>query len=118
MTRNWNSTKLTWCLHIFLRTVLTLHDTFFSLKKKKIKAKNLQSPWINNGIKKTWEIIKNSIGKGTCNNQNFPKKVIVDNIAITDESQIINNFNKFFTEIGPKLSNEIETSTIKFDGYL
>ena len=52
------------------------------------------------------------------NNQNFPKKVIVDNIAITDETQITKNFNKFFTEIGTKFAKEIETSTIKFDDYL
>ena len=52
------------------------------------------------------------------NNQNFPKKVIVDNIAITDETQIAENFNKCFTEIGPKLTKEIETSTRKFDDYL
>ena len=69
-------------------------------------------------IKKTREIIKDSIGKGKCNNnQNFPKKVI-DDIVITDETQIAENLNKFFTEIVPKLAKEIETSATKFDDYL
>ena len=63
-----------------------------------------------NYIKKTWEIIKDSIGKGKRNNQNFPQKVIVDNIAITDETQILISF---FKEIGQKLAKELETSTIK-----
>ena len=152
--------------------MLTLYDTFSPLKKIKIKNKDLQSPWINdaikkspkrkqrlynkilknrnkkkketeyknyknlfeaikkrfkknhfskltltfkNNIKKTWEIIEDSIGKGKCKNQNCPKKVIVDNIAITDEKSIAENFNKFFTEIHPKFAKETETPTIKFD---
>ena len=37
----------------FLEQFLTLYDTFFPLKKIKIKAKDLRSPWITNGIKKS-----------------------------------------------------------------
>ena len=152
----------------FLEQFLTLYDTFFPLRKIKIKAKDLQSPWITSGIKKfsnskqrlynkllknrnedneteyenskklfeaikkrskknhfykliltfkknikkTWEVIKDSIGKGKRNNQNFPKKVIVNNIAITDETQIAENFNKFFTEIGRKLASTINLMII------
>ena len=55
---------------------------------------------LKNNVKKTWRIIKDSIGKDKYNNQNFPKKVIVDNIAITDKTQIADNFK------------EIETSAI------
>ena len=58
---------------------------------------------------------KDSIGKGKCNDQNFPKKVIVDNMVIIDETQIAENFNEFFREIRPKLAKEIERPTIKFD---
>ena len=64
------------------------------------------------------EIIKYSIGKGKCDNQNFPKKVIIDNIAITDERQVAENFNKLFTEIDLKLAKKSETPTIKFDNDL
>ena len=47
-------------------------------------------------IKKTWEVIEDSVRKGKCNNQTFSKKLIIDNIAITDETQIAENFNSFF----------------------
>ena len=77
----------------------------------------METAWYQSQIN-TWEIIKDSIGKGKCNNQSFPKTVIVDNIATTDETQIAENLNKFFTEIGPKLAKEIETSTVKFDDHL
>ena len=92
----------------------------FEASKKRSKKSHFSKLILTfkNNIEKTWEIIKDSIGKGKCNNQNFPKKVIVDNTATTDEPQIAENFNKFFTEIGPKLAKEIETSTIKFEDYL
>lgn len=31
--------------------------------------------------------MRESIGKGKCNNQSFPRKVVIDNIAIKDEQQ-------------------------------
>ena len=37
---------------------------------------------------------------------------------IREETQIAKNFDKFFTEIGPKFAKEIETPTKKFDDYL
>ena len=64
------------------------------------------------------EIIKDSIGKGKWSNQKFHKNVIVDVITITDETKIVENSNKFFTEIGPKCAKEIERPIIKFDDYL
>ena len=73
---------------------------------------------MKNNIKKTCEIIKDSISKGKYDNRKFPKKVIFDNITITDEIQVAKNFNKFFTKIGPKLAKETETYAIKFDDYL
>ena len=76
---------------------------FEAIKKEPHFSKVILS--FKNNIKKTWEIIKDSIGKGKCKNQNFPKKVFVDNIAITDETRTAKNFNRFFTETGPKLEN-------------
>ena len=56
-------------------------------------------------IRKTWEVIKDSISKGKCNNQNFLKKVIVDNIVITDETQIAETF---FTENVPERAETLK----------
>ena len=69
-------------------------------------------------LKRLLKVVKDSIDKGKCNNQNFSKKVIVDNILLTDETQIAEHFNKVFTKICPKLAKKIETSTMKFDDYL
>ena len=62
------------------------------------------------------EKVKVKVNK--CNNQNFRKKFIVDNIAIIDETQIVQSFNKFFTKIGPKFAIKIKIPTIKVEEHL
>ena len=96
------------------------YKNLFEAIKKRSKKNHFSKLTLTfkNNIKKTWEIIEDSIGKGKCKNQNCPKKVIVDNIAITDEKPIAENFDKFFTEVDPKFTKETETPTIKFDDYL
>ena len=75
-------------------------------------------PTFKKNIKKTSEIIKDSIGKSKCNSQNFPEKIFVDNMVIKNETQITKNFNKFFTEVDPRLAKETETPIILFGDYL
>ena len=57
-------------------------------------------------IKKTGQIITEAIGKEKCNWHRFPTKVVVDKRSITNIDSIAENFNKFFTEIGPNLANK------------
>ena len=76
-----------------------------SVKKhpKKLHFSNLILKYKNN-IKKTWEIIKESIGKGYCNHESFPKKLVIDKENITHEGLIAKPFNTYFA---------IETSIIR-----
>ena len=60
-------------------------------------------------IKKTWKVIKESIGKGKRNHQSFPKKIKLDGKNITNEDFIAKHFNTYFTEIGPKLGKTISS---------
>ena len=39
----------------FLKRFSTLYDTYFAEKKIKLKNKNLQSPWITKGIRRSSE---------------------------------------------------------------
>ena len=57
----------------------TYKRLFESIKKhsKKLHLSNLILKYKNN-VKKTWEVIKESIGKRNCHDQNFPKKIVVD----------------------------------------
>ena len=92
---------------------------FESIKKrsKKLYFSNLIVKYKNN-IKKTWEVIRESIGKGKCNHQNFPKKIIVGGKDITNEELIAKNFNRYFSEIGPKLAKKIQTSPSNFESFM
>ena len=71
-----------------------------------------------NNIKKTWQIIKEAIGKEKCNQHRFPTKIVVDEKSITNIHTIAENVNKFFTEIGPSLANKTDPSRKCFHEYL
>ena len=69
-------------------------------------------------IKKTWEVMKESIGKGKFNHQSFPKKIKLCGKNITDEDLIAKQFNTYFTKIGPKLAKTIQESSLNFASFI
>ena len=97
----------------------TYKKLFESIKKrsKKLHFSNLILKYKHN-IKKTWEVIKESIGKGKFNHQSFPKKIKLDGKNITDEDLIAKQFNTYFTNIGPKLAKTIQESSLNFASFI
>ena len=87
------------------------------IDSKKLHFSNLILKYKNN-IKKTWEIIKESIEKRYWNIQSFLKKLIIEKENITHEGLIANHFNTYFAQIGTNLAKTIETSSIKFGSFL
>ena len=71
-----------------------------------------------NNIKKTWQVIKEAIGKEKYKQQNLPKKTVGDKKSVTETKSIAENFNKYFTQIGPNLAKDIGTSTKRFNQYI
>jgi len=68
-------------------------------------------------IKKTWSTIKLILNKKK--NTNFPDFFIIDGVRVTDKNIIANGFNKYFTDVGPKLSACIESpDDCSFKDYL
>ena len=82
----------------------TYKRLFESIKKhsKKLHFSNLILKYKNN-IKKTWEVIKESIGKRNCHDQNFPKKIVVDGKDITDEELIAKVLISTLLKLDPNL---------------
>ena len=66
-------------------------------------------------MKKSLQVIKEAIGKEKCKQQNLPQKILVDKKSITETKSIVQNFNKYFTKIGPNLAKDIDTSTKSFN---
>ena len=55
-------------------------------------------------IKKRWNVVKEIIGKAKDNKKsNFPGKPKIGNKIKTGEDEIVNEFNKYFADIGLSL---------------
>ena len=64
-------------------------------------------------MKKTWDI-----GKTKAFKIDIPKRMAVDGIKTLDHNKIANEFNKFFTENGPKLASSIPSSSKDFKQFI
>ena len=58
-------------------------------------------------IRDTWKGINNILNRKNANSD-FPTHLVVDGKIISDDQEIAEAFNSFFTNIGPTLSNAIE----------
>ena len=65
-------------------------------------------------MKKTWETIKEVIGKTKTFKNNILKRIVIDGIETFDQEKIANGFNKYFTEIMPKIAPSIPASSEDF----
>ena len=84
-------------------------------KRKYYSEKLLQ---FQGDAKKTWRIMKKVIGKSKFIYSNLPRKIVINKNVIFEEKQIANVFNNFFINIGPKLADDIPTSTRSFKSYV
>ena len=69
-------------------------------------------------LKKSWDVIKEIIGRAKSIKGSFPERMIIDGQEILDPGKIANCFNKFFIDTGPKLASMIPELQTKFDQYL
>ena len=70
-------------------------------------------------IKNTWAVIKEVLHKNKCK-KNMPTKFQANGKIIEGDLKIASEFNKFFTDIGPKLASELKpkNSNITVESYL
>ena len=91
---------------------------------EKLKRKSKQSYYINllrkhqYNSKKTWEIMKELTGKLKLASNNLPKMIRTDEKTIENTEDIAEEFNIFFTNIGPKLATKITPTQNSFEDYL
>ena len=71
-----------------------------------------------NNIRKTWDTLKDILNKMKCKSI-YPKMFLLNGSQITNMSSIANTFNEYFTSVGSRLANEIDTSDKPpFNSYL
>ena len=67
---------------------------------------------------RTWQIMKEITGKSKVNSNKFPKSINVNGKSITKNSCIAEEFNKYFTNVGPNLTSKIQNTSKIFEDFL
>ena len=93
-----------------------LFETITTKSKRKYYSEKLLQ--FQGDAKKTWQIMKEVIGKSKLIHSTLPRKIIINKNAIFEEKHIENAFNNVFTNIGPKLADDISTATRSFESYV
>ena len=66
-------------------------------------------------IKKTWNVMKDIIGKSKIKLTNLPLKLTITKVGVYNEPDMADTFNDFFTNIGQKLAIPIPKSSETFE---
>ena len=69
---------------------------------------------ISSWSKKTWQIIKEVIGKSKLIHSTLLRKTVINKDVILEEQQIANALNNFVINIGPKLADDMPKATRSF----
>ena len=96
------------------------YKNLFEMIKRRSK-KNYYNSLISqykNSIKKTWDIIKEVTGKRKLKQSALPRKLFINGTETCDSKIIAENFNIFFTQIGPSLASNIPNTCKHFQLYL
>ena len=65
-----------------------------------------------------WKIMKEITGKIKVLDNTFPIKIVINKKEIFDKKNIANEFNSYFTNVGPNLAAKIPHSEKHFSDYL
>ena len=74
-----------------------------------------------NDLKTTWKLINEVSGRKKANNDPLPNYFFSPDdpsVTITSQKDIADNFNLFFSSIGPKLANELNQSQLPEKNYM
>ena len=98
---------------------LNFKNMFEKLKgKARIQYFKNQLSMYENNIRKTWDTIKEILGKIALNSKKLPNMIVVEGKSIFEEAEVAKEFNKHFTTIGPKLAKKVKKAKKKFSDYL
>ena len=71
-----------------------------------------------NDMNRTWVTIKEIIGSKKSNSTLLPKRLVVNDLEFFDKKNIVEIFNIFFREIGPKPASQIPHLLTSFEQFL
>ena len=97
---------------------ISKYKQYNNLKRiMKIKYYSNFLEYNKHNMKKTWEFLQKAIGKQH-NKSNFPQTFKIENDQITDQVKIAESFNKYFSSIGIKTSENVPKANKHYSEYL
>ena len=71
-----------------------------------------------NNAKKTCGVMKKLIGKACNTKPSLPIKLVIEKTEVTEIKDISEEFNNFFTNVGPNLAKKVPNSSNSFTSFL
>ena len=96
------------------------YKNLFEIIKRKSKKQFYSEKLIKfqGNARKALSIIKELNGKNKIYKSSFPQQIVIDTTEIVGETKIANEFNNFFTNIGPKLAQKVPQPSRPFQSYM
>ena len=69
-------------------------------------------------MRRTWQIMKEITGQCKVNSNRFPKSINVNGKSIKKNNFIAEEFNKYFTNVGPNPASKMQDTSKTFDDFL
>ena len=69
-------------------------------------------------MKRTRQLMKEITGKSKFNSNRFPQSINVNGKTTKENSHIAEEFNKYFTNVGPNLASKIQNTSKTFEHFL
>ena len=98
------------------KTYKNLFKTVKKRSKKKSYTEKLRK--FKCDMRKTWNVMKEILGKCTTKSSTPPTKITVNKTDIFDAEEIADEFNNFFSNIGTDLANKTPNASKPFDSYI
>ena len=94
-------------------------NNIYNKLRRKVKNEYylLKFKYLEKNIKETWDTIRSVLGESRKQNK-IPDFFLDENVCVTGDLSIAEGFNKFFSEIGPKLSANIPDVNATFKDFL
>ena len=96
------------------------YKSLFESVKRKSKRIYYSSKILEfkNNAKKTWDVMKELIGKACNTESSLPIKLVIEKKEVTEIKDIAEEFNNFLTNFGPNLAKKVPNSSNSFTSFL
>ena len=100
--------------------IYKLYNNILTITKKAMKRTYFQNALNENkyNIEKMWSVLRTATISKQNNKSSFPQTFLINDAPTNERSQICESFNEYFSNIGLKTSQNVNTSDKHFSHYM